>query len=130
MGQRRKCDYGQQLARWAGGGRRRTSSSCSPNTRPFLPSRGRTLYSLQCEYKERQEAVRRVRRDRRVSRDLQGWLLNHPHATPAPTNAGTLQAFQCLCSPLSISWAFGSRSFYDRLKGNQQPRLPSSVEIL
>lgn len=71
-----------------------------------------------------------MRRNRTIPRDLQGQLLHHPRATPAPTNAGTLQALQCLCSPLSISWAFGSHSFYDGVKGNQQPRLPSSLEML
>lgn len=111
-------------------GRRRVSSSCSPNTRPFFPSTGRTLCSLQCEHKGRQEAGRRVRSDRRLSWDLGGWLLHRPRATPAHINAGTLQAFHCLCSPLSISWALGSRSFYDGVKGSQQPRLPSSVEML
>ena len=113
------------------GGRRRTSSLCSPNPWPFFLSTGSTLCSLKCEFKGRQEAVRRARRrDRRVSWDLGGRLLHCPYATPAHTNAGTLQAFHCLCSPLSISWAFGSRSLYDGVKGNQQPRLPSSMEML
>lgn len=76
-------------------------------------------------------AVRRAkRRDRRVSQDLQGQLLHHPCSTPAPTNAGTLQAFHCLCSPLFISWVFCSHSFNNGVKEKKQPRLLSLVEIL
>lgn len=96
-----------------------------------LSKRGSSLCSLQCEYKGRQEAARRARRrDRRVAGDLGGRFPHHLCVTPALTNAGTLQAFRCLCSSLSISWAFGTCSFCKGVKGNQQHWLPSSVEML
>lgn len=110
-------------------GRRRTSSSCSPNPWPFFPRAGESLYPLHGAYKGRQEQLGEWR-DRRVSQDLQGQLLHHPCSTPAPTNAGTLQAFHCLCSPLSVSWAFCSHSFNNGVKEKKQPRLPSLVERL